>query len=158
MRRRYDVDWLRVFATYLLLVFHVGKVFDVPPFYHIKNGALSDGLGFLTGFIHQWHMPLFFLLAGWSAYGSLSTRGAGTFLRERVGRILIPFIAGCVLLCPFLKYIELLAGMQMTITGGIAHAPFHESFFEFLPTFFTRLDRFTWAHLRVCCICRCSSA
>jgi hypothetical protein len=26
-------------------------------------------------------------------------------------------------------------------------APFDESFLEFLPTFFTRLDRFTWAHL-----------
>jgi len=48
MQRRYDVDWLRVFATYLLFVFHVGKVFDVPPFYHIKNAELSDGLGFLT--------------------------------------------------------------------------------------------------------------
>ena len=36
--RRYDVDWLRVFATYLLFAFHAGKVFDVPPFYPLKNG------------------------------------------------------------------------------------------------------------------------
>jgi uncharacterized protein (DUF2147 family) len=34
------------------------------------------------------------------------------------------------------------------IPSGLDVAPpFTESFFEFLPTFFTRLDRFTWAHL-----------
>jgi peptidoglycan/LPS O-acetylase OafA/YrhL len=145
--RRYDIDWLRVCATYLLFVFHVGKVFDVAPFYHIKNAELSPGLNYLTGFIHQWHMPLFFLLAGWSAFGSLSTRGPSAFLRERLRRLLLPFVAGCVLLCPLIKYIELKAGMGMTHTGGITHAPFNETFLTFLPTFFTRLDRFTWAHL-----------
>ena len=35
--RRPDIDWLRVFATYLLFVFHVGKVFDPAPFYHVRN-------------------------------------------------------------------------------------------------------------------------
>jgi len=145
--RRDDIDWLRVFATFMLFPFHVGKVFDVPPFYHIKNAELSPTLGLFTGFVHQWHMPLFFLLAGWSACGSLRTRGTGAFLRERLQRLLLPFAAGVVLLCPLLKYIELLQGMAMTPNGGIGNAPFHESFLAFLPTFFTRLDRFTWAHL-----------
>jgi glucan biosynthesis protein C len=145
--RRYDIDWLRVFATYLLFVFHVGKVFDVAPYYHIKNAELSPFLNYLTGFIHQWHMPLFFLLAGWSACGSLRRRGPGAFVRERLQRLFLPFVAGCVLLCPLIKYLELKNGMGMTHTGGITHAPFDESFLTFLPTFFTRLDRFTWAHL-----------
>jgi glucan biosynthesis protein C len=145
--RRYDIDWLRVFATYLLFVFHVSKVFDVAPFYHIKNAELSPFLNYLTGFVHQWHMPLFFLLAGWSACGSLRGRGTGAFVRERLQRLFLPFVAGTVLLCPLIKYIELKAGWGMTHTGGITHAPFDESFLTFLPTFFTRVDRFTWAHL-----------
>jgi len=29
--RRYDIDWLRVFATYLLLLSHVGMVFNPGP-------------------------------------------------------------------------------------------------------------------------------
>ena len=62
--RRYDIDWLRVFATYLLFAFHVSKVFDVSPFYQIKNAELSESLDYFTGFVHLWHMPLFFLLAG----------------------------------------------------------------------------------------------
>jgi len=145
--RRYDIDWLRVFATYLLFIFHVGKVYDAAPFYHIKNAELSPGLNHLTGFIYQWHMPLFFLLAGWSAFGSLSTRGSGAFLRERLQRLFLPFIAGCVLLCPLIKYIELRSGLGTTFTGGVTHARFDESFLTFLPTFFTRIDRFTWSHL-----------
>ncbi len=42
--RRYDIDGLRIFATYLLFPFHVGKVFDVPPYYPIKSPDLSGAL------------------------------------------------------------------------------------------------------------------
>jgi peptidoglycan/LPS O-acetylase OafA/YrhL len=69
--RRLDVDWLRIFAVYLLFPFHVGKVFDVAPFYHLKNAELSGAMGFFTGFVHQWHMRLLFVLAGWSLLASL---------------------------------------------------------------------------------------
>jgi len=70
-RRRYDLDWLRVGATFRLFPFHVAKTFDVLPMYHIKNAVLSPGLDYFTAFIHQWHMPLFFVLAGWSACASI---------------------------------------------------------------------------------------
>lgn len=134
--RRYDIDWLRIFATYLLFPFHVGKVFDVPPYYHIKNATLSDGLGILTSYIHLWHMPLFFLLAGWSLHASLSLRGPWAVMGERFKRIFIPFLFGCLTLCVGLGYIEhiLMKHVQM-------------SFLDFIPRFFTSLDYFTWGHL-----------
>ncbi len=146
--RRYDLDWLRIGATLLLFPFHVAKVFDVLPIYHIKNAELVPALDFFTAFVHQWHMPLFFVLAGWSAHASLARRGAGGFLRERVRRLGLPFATGAVLLCPILKYVELRSGLSITATGAtpLAH-PFEESFLTFLPTFFTRVDRFTWSHL-----------
>jgi hypothetical protein len=59
--RRYDIDWLRVFATYLLLLFHVGMVFNPAPFYHVRNADVSFFFLILCGFIGLWHMPLFFL-------------------------------------------------------------------------------------------------
>lgn len=134
--RRYDIDWLRVFATYLLFPFHVGKVFDVPPFYHIKNGELSHGLGVVTTYIHQWHMPLFFLLAGWSLHASLNLRGPGHVLLERVKRIFIPFLFGCLTLCVGLGYVEHILMKHVDMT-----------FLDFIPRFFTSLDYFTWGHL-----------
>jgi glucans biosynthesis protein C len=163
--RRYDVDWLRVGATYLLFVFHVGKVFDPAPFYHVRNAEVSFGMLVLCGFIGLWHMPLFFLLAGWSAVSSLRVRGSRGFMRERLLKLALPLVAGCVLLMPAIKYVELSSGLDLNHAGfrvseslqgsfrqvipsGLAVAPpFTESFVEFLPTFFTRLDRFTWAHL-----------
>jgi uncharacterized protein (DUF2147 family) len=164
-QRRPDIDWLRVLATYLLFVFHVGKVFDPAPFYHVRNAELSFGLLVACGFISLWHMPLFFLLAGWSAASSLATRGVGGFARERMRRLAVPLLAGCVLLAPVIKYLELRSGLDLNhaglrvapalqpgfetvIPGGLpTAAPFDESFLEFLPTFFTGLDRFTWSHL-----------
>ena len=98
--RRPDIDWLRVGATYLLFVFHVGKVFDPAPFYHIRNADLSFTMLVVCGFIGLWHMPLFFLLAGWSAATSLDRRGSRGFVAERVRRLAIPLLAGCVLLAP----------------------------------------------------------
>jgi len=126
--RRYDIDWLRVFATYLLFPFHVGKVFDVPLFYHIKNNVLSPGLGILTTYIHQWHMPLFFLLAGWSLHASLTLRGPWAVLGERFKRIFIPFVFGCCTLCVGLGYVEYVLMKHVEM-----------SFLEFNPRFFTSL-------------------
>jgi glucans biosynthesis protein C len=134
--RRPDIDWLRAAAVYLLLVYHTAKVFDEAPFYHLKNAEQSEALNTFTGAIHQWHMPLLFVLAGWSATASLDRRGRHGFLRERRQRVLVPLVFGCVAFMPFIKYVEL------------RQAPgFDESFLEFLPTFPTSLERFTWAHL-----------
>jgi fucose 4-O-acetylase-like acetyltransferase len=146
--RRHDLDWLRIGATLLLFPFHVAKVFDVLPIYHLKNRELVPALDFFTAFVHQWHMPLFFALAGWSAHASLAGRGARAFLRERVRRLVLPFTTGVILLCPIIKYLELRSGLSITATGAAALTqPFAESFVAFLPTFFTRVDRFTWSHL-----------
>ncbi len=163
--RRVDVDWLRVFATYLLFVFHAGMVFSPAPFYHVRNADLSMVLLVVTGFIGLWHMPLFFLLAGWSIVASLRARGEEGFTRERLLRLGVPLLLGCVFLMPPIKYLELSSGLDLNhrglfvspalqegfrrvIPNGLpAMAPFSETFVRFLPTFYTRLDRFTWAHL-----------
>jgi len=121
MRRRHDLDWLRVGATLLLFPFHVLKTFDTRPLYHLKNAELSPGLDYVTAFIHQWHMPLFFVLAGWAAHGTVARHGARGFVRERVRRLGLPFATGVVLLCPILKYLELRSGLSITAHGVIDH-------------------------------------
>lgn len=163
--RRHDVDWLRVFAVYLLFIFHTAMVFNPAPFYHIRNADLSVVMLILAGFIGLWHMPLFFLLAGWSAHASVATRGTAGFIRERFFKLWVPLAMGCVLLMPPIKYLELRSGLDANYAGlrvspalqesfvevipsGLPVMPsFNESFVQFLPTFFTRLERFTWAHL-----------
>jgi peptidoglycan/LPS O-acetylase OafA/YrhL len=163
--RRTDLDALRVFACYLLIPFHTAMVFNPAPFYHVRNGELSTLLMIFCGFVSLWHMPLLFLLAGWSAFASYRIRGVSSFLRERLRRLVVPLVAGCVLLAPGIKYLELRSGLDLNFHGlrvsealqegfravipsGLPVAPpFHESFWQFLPTFYTQLDRFTWSHL-----------
>ncbi|MCX5738570.1 MAG: acyltransferase family protein, partial [Proteobacteria bacterium] len=72
--RRADLDALRVFAVYLLFAFHSAKVYDPYPWYHVWSPDLIPGIERFTGFVHLWHMPLLFLLAGWSLAASLQTR------------------------------------------------------------------------------------
>jgi glucan biosynthesis protein C len=163
--RRTDIDALRVFATFLLFPFHVAMVFNPAPFYHVRNDDLSTVAMVFAGFVSLWHMPLFFVLAGWSMVASLRARGTAAFARERVTRLLVPLIVGCVLFAPAIKYIELRGGQDLNHRGlfvspQIADSyrsvisqplpemvPFDERFAEFLPSFFTELDRFSWSHL-----------
>jgi peptidoglycan/LPS O-acetylase OafA/YrhL len=57
-------------------------------------------------------------------------------------------LAGIVVLCPLIKYVELRSGISMSVFGlEYLDAPFEESFVRFLPTFYSGLDRFTWSHL-----------
>jgi uncharacterized protein (DUF2147 family)/fucose 4-O-acetylase-like acetyltransferase len=163
--RRPDLDALRVFACYLLFLFHVGMVFNPAPFFHVRNPDTSLLFLILCGFIGLWHMPLLFLLAGWSAAAALRSRGASGFLRERGRKLAVPLAAGCVLLAPGIKYLELRGGQDLNYRGLFVTPevresirsvlpvdlplaePFDEGFLTFLPTFFTDLDRFTWSHL-----------
>lgn len=145
--RRYEADWLRVFAVYLLFVFHVAKVFDVAPFYHVKNATLIPALDLFTHFIHLWHMPLLFALAGWSLCASLRARGPEGMVSERLRRLLVPLAFGIVALCPILKYYELRSGMNLSVSGLETGIDFQEPFLAYWPSFFSGLDRFTWAHL-----------
>jgi uncharacterized protein (DUF2147 family)/peptidoglycan/LPS O-acetylase OafA/YrhL len=163
--RRHDLDALRVFGCYLLFLFHVGMVFNPSPFFHVRNEESSMVFLIVCGFIGLWHMPLLFILAGWSAATSLRTRGVGAFLRERGSKLAIPLVAGCILLMPMIKFLELRSGQDLNHRGYFVTAElqesirsvipvdlpivatFDESFWSFLPTFFTNLDRFTWSHL-----------
>jgi fucose 4-O-acetylase-like acetyltransferase len=163
--RRHDVDWLRVFAVYLLFVFHVAMAFDPAPFYHIRNGEQSFVMLVAAGFISLSHMPLFFLLAGWSAHASIAARSTSGFATERLLKLWVPLVVGCVILMPSIKYLELRTGLDANHSGLyvspalqpsfaavipqglLVIEPFDESFLDFLPTFFTQLERFTWSHL-----------
>lgn len=163
--RREDVDWLRIAAVWLLIPFHVAMVFNPAPFYHVRNHEVSTAMLVFAGFVGLWHMPLLFLLAGWSLHASLARREGREVLRERVARLVVPLACGVLLYAPVIKYLELRGGQDFNVRGLHVRAdlaasyrsvidvalpempPFEESFWTFLPTFFTHLERFTWSHL-----------
>src|SRR5262249_28886038 len=92
-------------------------------------------------------VPLFFVLAGWSAVASLRARGAGRLMRERALRLLVPVCAGTILLCPVIKYIELRHGRHIGLHGLWLVPPLQGGFPDFVPHYFTRMVLLTWSPL-----------
>ena len=75
--RRSDIDLLRVVACFIGIPFHTALIFSFYPLYHLKDEERSLGLTIFADFLHQWRMPLFFLVAGWSALAVLGRRTNG---------------------------------------------------------------------------------
>ncbi|MBU2646017.1 acyltransferase family protein [bacterium] len=70
--RYYELDWLRVFAVLVLVFFHSSEIFSFG-WFHLKNSESSGFFNYVSSFIHIWHMPLFFLIAGASTWFALGT-------------------------------------------------------------------------------------
>lgn len=64
--RRHDVDWLRVIAIALLLIFHIALVFQ--PWGktggYIQNEETSGTLWIVIAMFSIWRIPLLFFVSG----------------------------------------------------------------------------------------------
>ncbi len=127
--RLHYMDWLRVLATAVVVLFHC-CMFFTPVEWHMKNDALSMSLFLPVVVVDLWIMPLFFLLAGMAAWSSLGRRSPGVYLRERVLRLLVPFYGvGVLLLLPPQLWFD-----QLT------HGAFEGSFLCFYEHYFLTLN------------------
>jgi peptidoglycan/LPS O-acetylase OafA/YrhL len=106
-KRLHYLDWLQVLAILGVFLFHAVHPFDDLTDWHIKNAEPSFLATFFTGFFNLWGMPFFFCMAGATSWFSLRHRTAGRYVRERVTRLLIPFILGAIVLTPIQAYFEL---------------------------------------------------
>jgi len=110
--RRHDIDWLRVLAVLLLVPFHSALIFSFAPgdIVYVKNQVESPLLIQFAYFVHQWHMPLLFLLAGASTWFALEFRTAGRYLEERFLRLVVPTVFAITVLIPPMIYLQFLDG------------------------------------------------
>lgn len=119
------LDWLRVIAILGVFLVHATCVFNDIDF-NIKNAEQSSALTTFGAFFYPWGMPLVFLIAGTGSWFALQRRTPGQYARERFYRLLIPFIAGSLLLAPLARYFEWSQRIQLSV--------FHGSFLDYLTT------------------------
>ncbi|MGY1712080.1 acyltransferase family protein [Geodermatophilus sp. SYSU D00758] len=100
------LDVARVVVVGGLIPFHAALVYDATDDFYVKSDRTAD-LVPLAGPVVVVAMPLLFLAAGIGAWHSWRARGTGEYLRRRVRRLLVPLIAGVVLLCPLPVWLRL---------------------------------------------------
>ena len=82
-----------------VFLYHTTRAFDTSG-WHVKNADTSATVDALQFAFVTFGIPVFFLLAGAGARSALRSRTVATFVRERAARLLLPFVAGTLLLSP----------------------------------------------------------
>jgi glucan biosynthesis protein C len=138
---RYDfLDWLRVIAIAILLVYHTGMLF-VGWDFHIQNPETIDALARPMDFSHRLRMPLLFVIAGAGMWLAARRRSAASLMGERTRRLLVPVVFGMLVIVPPQLYIERLFDGQWR--GGYWQFYF-ERVLQFVPY---PAGNFSWHHL-----------
>lgn len=138
--RRHEIDWLRVIAFYLLIIFHTGMFF-VPWGWHIKNPTTYEWFETWMAWLSQFRLPLLFMISGIGVYFALGFRSPGKFIKERSRRLLVPLLFGMLVVIPPQIYFE-------RISNGVEYQSywdFWKTVFNFVP--YPEGGSFSWHHL-----------
>ena len=103
--RRSDLDWLRVTAFGLLILYHSGMAWS-GWHWHLNSTQDIAWLREAMRFVNRWRMPLIFLVSGGAIVLALGLRSPGTFALDRLRRLLLPLAFGMVVLVPPQVYAE----------------------------------------------------
>src|SRR5690349_23001336 len=120
INRRYDIDWIRVIAIGLLLIYHIAIGFQPWGIMiaFIANSTSWDSLWIPMTMLNVWRIPLLFFVSGMGVYFALQNRNWKELLKERAARILIPFLFGVFVIFPISLYI-----WQSYYKFGISYSP-----------------------------------
>jgi glucan biosynthesis protein C len=93
-QRLYGLDWLRIGAFALLILYHIGMFF-VPWEWHVKTAQPLEWLELPMLALNPWRLLLLFVISGVASRILLSKmQRAGAFAGQRSARLLIPLAAG----------------------------------------------------------------
>ena len=135
--RRHELDWLRALIIISLVPFHVVGLFVVSITSYVAGGQSSALVDTLQGFFGLWPMSLLFLVAGASTWFALGRRTAGQYARERLLRLLVPFLFATLVIIPIQVYAVISAYPQLlrlNIIPGL-RIQSGESFLAFYPQY-----------------------
>lgn len=103
--RRYDLDWLRIFAFGILIFHHVGLFYAAWGWYLKSRHSVSfvEPVMGLTG----WRLALLFFISGAAVRFAIDKTTVRRFLHRRFTRLLVPLSFGMVVICAPQAYVEL---------------------------------------------------
>lgn len=99
------LDWVRIIAFFLLIVYHVGMYY-VSWDWHVKSPAASSAPEPFMLLSSPWRLALLFLVSGAASSLMLMRTRIGPFLRRRSVRLLLPLVFGMFVVVPPQSYLE----------------------------------------------------
>ena len=120
MERHYGMDWLRIGAFALLILYHIGMVF-VPWGFPVKTAHPLAGAEIPMFLTSPWRLTLLFVVSGYAsrALYRKSYRKSGSvrrFVASRNARLLLPLLFGMAVVVPPQGWVELVT--QHGYAGG----------------------------------------
>ena len=105
--RRYDIDWLRVIAIGLLLIYHIGIAFQPWGVFigFIQSEKPLESLWIPMSMLNVWRIPLLFFVSGMGVCFAIRKRNWRQLILERTRRIFLPFIFGIFFIVPIHLFI-----------------------------------------------------
>ncbi|WP_435133019.1 acyltransferase family protein [Formosa sp. A9] len=105
--RRHDIDWLRVIAIALLLIYHIAIIFQPWAMFiaFIRSDELLTALWQPMTMLNVWRIPILFYVSGMGVYFAMRKRTSLALLKERARRILVPFLFGFVAITPLHMFV-----------------------------------------------------
>lgn len=106
--RRYDIDWLRVIAIGLLLIYHSAIGFQSWGIMigFISNSNTWESLWTPMSMLNVWRIPFLFYVSGMGVYFAIQNRNLKQLIIERATRIGIPFLFGMFFIVPIGVFIS----------------------------------------------------
>lgn len=143
--RLYFLDWLRILAFAVLVLYHVGMYY-VSWDFHVKSPFAGPDLVPWMKLSEPWRMSLLFMISGAVTACLLKNGTHLKFVKQRSARLLLPLLCGVLFIIPPQSYFEVT--QKFEYAGNYA---------EFLSLYYTGYHGFcdtgrclvlpTWNHL-----------
>ncbi|NGM48304.1 acyltransferase family protein [Caulobacter sp. 602-2] len=105
LARRHDLDWIRVGAFFLLILYHVG-MFYVPWEWHVKSPHPIPALEPVMMLTSPWRLTLLFLVSGAATRFMADKVSVGKLARGRMARLLPPLLLAMIVIVPPQSYYQ----------------------------------------------------
>jgi peptidoglycan/LPS O-acetylase OafA/YrhL len=126
--RRYDLDWLRIIAFGVLILYHVG-MFYVTWDWHVKSSRASAAIEPLMMLTNPWRLTLLFLISGAATRFMADKMSVWKLTGSRMGRLWPPLLLAMFVIVPPQSYYQVVEALQAAPALAAQHPGALDNFY-----------------------------